>query len=272
MALTTTLRRDLLTEHPILSTIVGLQVLFLLIPTLIVLFISFGAGERVSFPPGSYTLRWYLELPAQSTFVTAFWRSLVVAVLCTALSIPIGVLCALGLIRYRIRFRTTIQLYLLLPFTIPLVVSGIVLFLLFGRANLLGSLWPVALALTIINIPFMIWSVSARVNALDPSIEHAAKSLGAEEIQTFTYVTFPLILPGVITGAFMMFILALNEFLVSLLVTTHASRTLPVALYTSIRGGISPEIAAVASIYVIVAIVAVLVADRLIDLDEFLHS
>jgi putative spermidine/putrescine transport system permease protein len=152
------------------------------------------------------------------------------------------------------------------------VVSGVILLIIFGETGVIGQLWTVGLALAIINIPFMIWSVTSRVNALDPELEAAADNLGGEEIQRFVYVTFPAILPGVVTGSLIMFVLGLNEFIVSLLITTNDIVTLPVLLYTQIRSSISPLIAAVASIYIVVAFLTVIVADRLVGLDEFLKS
>lgn len=264
--------RQVRTEHPLLLTFTLLEVLFLVLPSVIVLIVSFGSSQIITFPPTSFTTHWYLSLASQSAYTTGFLNSVLVATLCTVLSVPIGVLTALGLNRYDIRFEKGIQLYLLLPFTIPLVVSGIILLILFGRIGWIGDLWAVGLGLTVINIPFMIWSVSSSVNSFDATLENAAMSLGAEEIQTFFYVTLPSLMPGVISGSLLMFMLGLNEFVVSLIITTNETVTLPVAIYSSIRGNISPQIAAISSIYVLIAIVAIFVADRVVGLDRFLHT
>ncbi|RQG88109.1 ABC transporter permease [Natrarchaeobius halalkaliphilus] len=264
--------RKLPGSRPVISTLVALQIVFLMLPTIVVFVVSFQPGDIVRFPPDGLSLQWYYELPDESRYISALWRSVLVATFCMLLSIPIGILAALGLIRYDIRFEKAFQLYFLLPFTVPLVVSGVILLIIFGEMGVIGNLWTVGLALTIINIPFMIWSVTSRVNALDSELENAAKNLGADEIQTFFNVTFPSIMPGVVTGALIMFVLGLNEFIVSLIITTPDIVTLPVLIYTSIRTNISPLIAAVASVYVIVAFLAVIVADRLVGLDELLQS
>ena len=161
---------------------------------------------------------------------------------------------------------------LLLPFTIPLVVSGIAMMLIFGEIRILGSLWPVGLGLCVINLPFMIWAVAASVNALDPELENAAASCGAPPLQTFLTVTLPAVMPGVITGALLMFILAFNEFLVSLFLTDSRTVTLPVQIYNSIRSVITPDLAAVSVLYIFIALVAVWLLDRLVGLDIFLKS
>ncbi|MFB6254682.1 MAG: ABC transporter permease [Halobacteriaceae archaeon] len=264
--------RQARSDHPYLFAFTLLEIVFLTLPSLIILVVSFGASRIITFPPTSFTLKWYLSLASHPTYVTAFTHSVFVATFCTVLSIPIGVLTAIGLNRYDIRFEHTIQLYLLLPFTIPLVVSGVILLILFGRIGWIGELWAVGLALTIINIPFMIWSVASSVNSFDPTLENAAQTLGAEQLQTFLYVTLPALMPGVISGALLMFMLGLNEFVVSLIITTNKTVTLPVAIYSSIRGNISPQIAAISSVYVIIAIIAIIVADRLVGLERFLHT
>ena len=203
------------------------------------------------------------------TAAIALQRGVVLAFL---LSIPVGVLAALATTRYRLRFGQAIQIYLLLPFTIPLVVSGLGMMVFFGEIRILGALWPVGVALCVINLPFMIWAVSAAIGGLDPELEYAAASCGAQPVQVFFTVTLPAIMPGVITGALLMFILAFNEFLVSLFLTDSRIVTLPVQIYNSIRAVITPDLAAVSVVYIIIALVAIWVLDRLVGLDIFLKS
>lgn len=259
-------------DHPYLTAFTVFELVFLILPSVIILVVSLGSGQTISFPPTELSLKWYTSLLDQPQYVQPFVNSVVVATFCTAISIPIGIVTALGLNRYDIRFEDGIQIYLLLPFTVPLVVSGFIFLIIFGRLGWIGQLWAVGLGLTIINIPFMIWSVASSVNAFDPTLEDAARSLGAEEIQTFFKITLPSLMPGVISGALLMFMLALNEFIVSLIITVTETETLPVAIYGAIRGNISPQIAAVSSVYVLVAIVAIVVADRLVGLERFLHT
>ena len=259
-------------KRAVLWTLVWLVIVLLSLPTLIVIGASFTAGEIIAVPPDGLSLRWYRALWQRDDFQDARLRTLWVSVLCTASSLPVGTLAALGLVRYRLRYGGVIQVYLLLPFTIPLVVSGISMMLLFGELRILGTLWPVGLALCIINLPFMIWSVSASVNALDPEIENAAMICGAPPLQTFLTVTLPAVMPGIITGGLLMFILAFNEFLVSLFLTDSRTVTLPVQIYNSIRSVITPDLAAVSVLYILIALLAVWLLDRLVGLEIFLKS
>ena len=256
----------------VLSAVVIFNLICLALPTLIILITSFTSGNIIRFPPEGASLRWYARLLEATHFQEAFWRSCYVALVCTVVSIPSGTLAAIALARYRVRFLRGLQIYFLLPFTIPLIVAGLGMMLLFGELGLLSQLWPVGIAACIINLPFMIWAVSASVNALDPDLENAAANLGAPPLQTFLTVTLPAVMPGVITGALLMFVLAFNEFIVSLLLTDARTVTLPVLIYNSIRSVITPDLAAVSVAYVLVAGGAIWLLDKLVGLDIFLKS
>ncbi len=254
------------------ATVTGLCVIALSLPTVIVIGASFTAGNIIRFPPEGFSLRWYGELVEADAFWDAFGRTLYVSVVCTVASVPAGILAALATVRYRLRFRAAIQVYLLLPFTVPLVVSGIGMMVFFGEIRILGQIWPVGVALCVINLPFMIWAVSASAGALDPELENAAANCGANPVQVFFSVTLPAVMPGVITGALLMFILAFNEFLVSLFLTDSRTVTLPVQIYNSIRSVITPDLAAVSVVYIGVALATVWAIDRLVGLEVFLKS
>ena len=256
----------------LLVAVVVFDLVFLALPNVVIVIISFTAGNMVAFPPEGFSLRWYEALLTRPEFMAALQRSLWVGVVCTALAVPAGTLAALALARFRIRFPTGLQLYLLLPFTIPLVVSGIALMLLFGKAGLLGSVWPVGIAACVINLPFMIWAVAASVNHLDPDLENAAMNCGAPPTHTFFTVTLPAVAPGILTGALIMFILAVNEFLVSLMLVDARIVTLPVLVYNAIRNIITPDLAAVSVVYLLIAVAAIWVLDRLVGLDILLQS
>ena len=259
-------------KRAVLWSVVGFNLAALALPTLIILVASFTAGNIITFPPKGLSLQWYAKLLSAVEYRGAFLRSLYVAIVCTLISLPAGTLAALALARYRVRFVGALQVYFLLPFTIPLIVAGIGMMLLFGAIGILGQLWPVGVATCVINLPFMIWAVSASVNNLDPDLEHAAANCGAPPVQTFLTVTLPAVMPGVITGSLLMFVLAFNEFIVSLLLTDARIVTLPVSIYNSIRSIITPDLAAVSVVYVIVAGLAIWVLDRFVGLDVFLRS
>lgn len=241
-------------------------------PTIVVLGASFTAGNIITFPPDGLSLKWYGAIAQERGLQQAFLRSLVVAAICTVVAIPVGTLAGIALAKYRVRFAQGFQIYLLLPFTIPLIGSGIGMMLVFGEMRVLGQLWPVGIACCVINLPFMIWAVTASAANLSPDLELAAANCGAPPLQRFLYITLPAVLPGVITGSLLMFILALNEFLVSLLLVDARNVTLPVQIYNSIRSIITPDLAAISVVFIACAAAAIVLLDRLVGLDIFLKS
>ncbi len=253
-------------------SLVWLSILTLSAPTLVVIGASFTAGNMIAFPPEGLSLKWYEKIIAARDLRQAFGRSLVVAAVCTAVALPVGTLAGLALSRYRLRGEGALQVYLLLPFTVPLIGSGIGLMLVFGQWGILGQVWPVGIACAVINLPFIVWSVSSSEAALDGDLELAAQNCGAGRVQTFVHVTLPAVMPGVITGGLLMFVLAMNEFLVSLLLTDARTVTLPVQIYNSIRSIITPDLAAVSVVFVLVALLAIWLLDRLVGLEIFLKS
>lgn len=259
-------------KRTVVWSLVLVSVVTLSAPTLVVLGASFTAGNMIAFPPQGFSLKWYGAVAAAGDLRDAFLRSLAVAAVATLLAIPAGTLAGLALAKYRVRFEAALQTYLLLPFTIPLIGSGIGLMLVFGEAGVLGSLWPVGVACCVINLPFMIWAVTSSAGGLDPDLELAAANCGAPPVQTFLLVTLPAVTPGIITGSLLMFVLALNEFLVSLLLVDARIVTLPVQIYNSIRSIITPDLAAVSVVFIACAGAAIAALDRLVGLDIFLRS
>jgi putative spermidine/putrescine transport system permease protein len=263
---------DPLSKKIVLWAFVLLAIVTLSAPTLVVLGASFTAGNIIAFPPQGLSLQWYAKISQATDLRNAFLRTLWVATVCTVVAIPVGTLAGIALAKYRVRFAKSFQIYLLLPFTIPLIGSGIGLMLVFGEARVLGQLWPVGIACAVINLPFMIWAVTASAAGLDPDLELAAANCGAPPLSVFFSVTLPAVMPGVITGSLLMFILALNEFLVSLLLVDARIVTLPVQIYNSIRSIITPDLAAISVVFIACSALAILLLDRLVGLEIFLKS
>lgn len=261
-----------LSKTIVIGAMVALVLLVLSAPTIVVLGASFTSGNIIVFPPDGFSLQWYAKIAMAADLRNAFVRSLMVAFICTVIAIPVGTLAGIALSKYAIQFERTLQIYLLLPFTIPLIGSGIGLMLLFGQLGMLGQIWPIGVACCVINLPFMIWAVTASASSLDPDLELAAANCGAPPIATFLHVTLPAVMPGVISGSLLMFILALNEFLVSLLLTDARTVTLPVQIYNSIRSIITPDLAAISVVFIACAALVIALLDRLVGLDIFLKS
>jgi len=261
-----------LSKSIVIWTMVIAVLVVLSAPTIVVLGASFTSGNIIKFPPDGFSLQWYAKIAMAADLRNAFLRSLAVASICTLIAIPVGTLAGIALSKYAMKFEKTLQIYLLLPFTVPLIGSGIGLMLLFGQWGIIGQIWPIGIACCVINLPFMIWAVTASASSLDPDLELAAANCGAPPVAIFFHVTLPAVLPGVISGSLLMFILALNEFLVSLLLTDARTVTLPVQIYNSIRSIITPDLAAISVVFIVCAALVIALLDKLVGLDIFLKS
>ena len=160
---------------------------------------------------------------------------------------------------------------LLLGVASPLVTSAFAFLVLFTQIRVTGALWPLALAISIVNLPFLVFSVASALVQMDPHLEEAAATLGAEQVQTFMFVTWPGLMPGVISGSLTVFVLGITEFLISLVLTNVETQTLPIVIFGGLRGAVPTSLAAAAGLYVAISVLVVVVIVRLRATNQFLH-
>jgi len=256
---------------PVIRSALVVVILLVAVPLLIVITASFSGGERLTFPPDSLSLNPYRALIGNDAIREALWRSLIVGVQVVALSLITGVPAAIALVRFNFRFRFSIGMYLILGVATPLIASAFAFLVLFTQAGVLGALWPISVGIAVVNLPFLMFSVASSLFSLDPRLEEAAATLGAEQVQTFLFVTLPGIMPGILSGTIMVFVLGISEFVISLLLSTINVQTLPIAMFASLRGPPPPEVAAAAGLYVIAALFVVLTLTSLKSTEQFFY-
>lgn len=249
----------------------GFVLALVVVPMVIVVVASVSAGSRLVFPPEGFSLSPYATLLESTVIRAALGRSLIVGLMVVAIGLAVGVPATIALVRYRPRFRIGFGVYLLLGVATPLIATAFAFLVLYTRAGVLGSLWPIALAITVANLPFLMFSVASALTNLDTSLEEAAATLGAESVQTFLFVTLPGMMPGILSGTIMIFVLGISEFLISLLLTTIDSQTLPIAIFASLRGPPPPEFAAAAGIYVVLASLVVITLTSFKTTEQFFY-
>jgi putative spermidine/putrescine transport system permease protein len=255
-----------------IRTVALASLIFVSLPSLIVLVSSFSSAHLLQFPPQGPTLRPYADLISDATIRQSLLRSLLIGVESVFLAVAVAVPAALALFHHRVRLRGLITAYTMLGFSTPLVVSGMAFLAVYSRVGLIGNLWLMGIAITVVNLPFLLFSIASAVSNLDSELEEAAATLGAEELQTFLFVTLPGIMPGVVLGALMTFVFAITEFLVSLILATTADQTLPIVMFGSLRSGVTPTLAAVGGLYIAIAIAIVLLITRVRSLEQFLYQ
>ncbi|SFN96441.1 putative spermidine/putrescine transport system permease protein [Bradyrhizobium sp. Rc3b] len=228
--------------------------LFLLLPSVVVVIMSFSAGEFLTFPPPGISLKWYRSFFDDPSWTGAALTSVEIGVAVTILSTIVGTLAAYGLNRTSPKLRSILTLLLLAPITLPSIVVGISAYLGLLSFGLIGTKTGIALTHSLGAIAYVVVIVSATLASFDRRLEQAAMSMRAGPLQTFKRVTLPLIRPGIMGGALFAFLHSFDEVVKTSLVSGLSIRTLPLKMWENIRHEIDPTIAAVASLLVLLPV------------------
>jgi putative spermidine/putrescine transport system permease protein len=235
-------------------TYCGAVLLFLISPILAVMPLSFNSVPFFTYPMPGLSLRWYREFFLTDRWQGALHNSLFVASSTTVLAMILGTLAALGLSRANFPFRTAAMSLLISPIIVPVVITAVGMYFFFAEVGLLNSYTGLILAHTALASPFVVITVTATLIGFDHSLSRAGASLGASPITVFFKVIFPLILPGMISGALFAFGTSFDETVVVLFVASPDQRTLPKVMFSGIREMISPTITAAATVLILVSV------------------
>ncbi len=230
---------------------------YLYVPILILVIFSFNESRSATVW-SAFSLDWYLKAFANDDIQRATVNSLIIATSATAMATVVAVLAALTLARGG-RFRGQGPVYgiLTLPLMVPEIVTAIATLSFFSAIGLSLGLGNVIIAHTVFCIPFAFLPIRARLEGMDATLELAAQDLYADEWQTFRYVTLPLLMPGVLSGAMLAFIISIDDFIITLMVAEAGSTTLPLYIYGMVRVGITPEVNAVSTVLLGVSVLLV---------------
>jgi putative spermidine/putrescine transport system permease protein len=231
---------------------------YLIFPILIIIPISFSPSDFLQFPPQGLSLRWYKAYFGSSEWLDPTWQSLKVAVLTMILSTVLGTLAAFGLVKGRFRGKNLIQVMILLPMIIPQIIFAIGVYFLFASWHLVGKTIGLVLGHLPLALPFSIVTISASLYGFDFSLEEAAQTLGANRLKTFLHVTYPIIQPGILAGALFAFIISFDELIVALFICGTRGVTLPKRMFDALRFEISPVIASISSLLIVLSILVLL--------------
>lgn len=233
-----------------LFALTALIIIFLIIPSFIVVPISFGNSALLRFPPQELTLRWYQKYWDLPGWVGATINSFVVGTLTAVFSTLIGSLTAYGLVRGNLVGKRFLEALFVLPIIIPALVTAISLFSVMTYLRITGTLVGFVVGHTVIALPFAITIMSNALQGIDPVLEQAARSLGASRLTAIRRVTLPVALPAVLSSMLFGFLISFDELLISLFISTPTLSTLPKKLWEAIRYDIEPTLAAVSTLLV----------------------
>ena len=224
--------------------------LFLLLPIVLIVALSFGSSQWLQFPPPTWTLRWYRQLFADPDWLAAFLTSLEIATTVMVLSTIIGLMASFGLTRGRFPGRELLRALFLTPMVLPVVVLAVALYALFLRLHLNGSFIGFVIAHLVVALPFAIISISNSLERFDRAIEDAAVLCGAGPLEAKLRVTLPAIRLGLFGAAIFSFLASWDEVVIAIFMASPDLQTLPVRIFSSLRQDLSPVIAAVSTLLV----------------------
>ena len=247
-----------------------LIVVFMLAPIVVVCLVAFTPEGYLSLPGRSFSLRWFRAIARYPEFIGAFWTSIWLGALSSALALLAAVPAALAIARYRFRGRDALAGLFLSPLLIPHVVLGVAFLRFFTQIGLGGKFAGLLLAHLVIVFPFAFRLTLASAAGMDRAIEQAAISLGASDWAVLRRVTLPLIAPGMVSGWALAFIQSFDEVTMTVFLAAPGIETLPIRMFLYIQDNIDPLVTSVSACVIAVTIVALLCLDRLYGLDRLL--
>ena len=241
-------------------TLAILVALFLLLPIVIVVPMSFSTAISFEFPPPGYSLGYYAKYFTSEEWLEPTLNSIVIALGATVLTMLLVVPAAFGYVRYRFRGKAFVNLLMMAPLVVPHVVSALAYYGFLGRARLTGTLLGVMVAHGVLAVPVAFLVITATLKGFDRNLERAAMSSGAGPLRTFFHVTLPVLRPGMLVGALFAFLSSFNEAVVVIFIGGRQATTLPKKMYESIRLESDPVIAVVSTLLVSAVVLGVLVS------------
>ena len=244
-----------------------LMFLFMYLPIFVLTFYSFNKSKYSAGCEG-FTLQWYIRFFQDTRILTALQNSLTVAFFAVAVSAVIGTLMAVGLAKYKFRGKSLYLGISYLPLIIPDIAIAVATLVFLAALAIRLSLWTIIAAHIVFCLAYVGLVVSTRLADLDPNLEEAALDLGATPVDAFLKVLLPQLLPGILSGCLLAFVLSMDDFLIASFTSGNGSTTLPMEIFSRIRTGVKPDINALSVILIIASGTIGIVGDFLRNRSE----
>ncbi|MBN3525778.1 ABC transporter permease [Paenibacillus apiarius] len=255
-----------------LGLITFFVVLMVISPLLIIVPTSFTSTGVLRFPPEGFSMQWYVKIFDRPEFVDSFWFSLKLAVLAAVIATLIGTLAALALHKYKPPGSGAINALLLSPLTVPSLIIGISALLFFTRIGLAGTFTGLLLSHILISVPYVVRLVLTGLSSFDYTLERAAAILGAHPIRTFWDITLPVIRPAIFSGMVFAFLTSFDNVTVSLFLVSPSTTTLPMAIFNYMQESLTPLVASISSIMILLSLIFIFILERVYGLDRLFGS
>jgi len=259
---------DVRSQRIVFGILTGIAVLFLIVPTIVMLLTSFTASESLHFPPQGYSLRWYTALLDADQMQAAALSSLIVATWTMVISVVLGTSAALAIARSASRWARIADVLFMSPLILPALAFGFAALVYIHLLGFHPSIPLLVVGHVVVCVPFVLRTTIAAMMQVDPALFDASTSLGAGRWMTFRRVTLPLIGRGIGAGAFLAFMASFDNVPVSLFLADERTEMLPIHLWQQIDTNLDVRTAAISGVIVLATILLMVLAERFAGLSR----
>jgi putative spermidine/putrescine transport system permease protein len=246
--------------------IAAFTVVFLMTPLIVTIAVSFGSSTVFTLPPPDWSLRWYQKLANTRGLLPALMVSLQVAAISTAIAMILGTLFAIALVRGRFPGREAISTFLISPLMLPGLVIGIAMLQGFKALGLRDVYASLLVAHVVITLPYVVRTVVGALSLFDFSLIDAARTLGCSYPMALTRVLVPALAPAFLTSGMFAFLASMDNYPISIFFTDAWTKTLPIQMLQYVEETPDPTIAAISAGLVLLAVLVLIIGDRLVGL------
>lgn len=246
-------------RRPWMQITLLLTFVFLYFPIVTLVAFSFNDSRR-NITWRGFTLKYYEKAMDNVSLHDAFINSMIVAGTSTVVSTVFGAMLGVALHRYRFPGKGAYEGVAHLPIVIPEICMGVAMLAFFAAVNIPLSLFTITVSHIAFTIPFVAVVIRARMSGFDIALEEASRDLGANGWQTFWHVTFPYMIPGLVSGALMAFVLSLDDFVITFFTAGVGSTTFPIKIYSMVRFSVTPEVNAASTVLIVITLTLTLIA------------
>lgn len=252
----------------ILILLALISIIALVLPMAVIVIVSFDTATTLQFPPQAFSFQRYAAILELDGFVASLRLSLLVAGIVVAGDLLLGVPAAITLVRRNVPGRSLIIGFLQSPMMIPGIVVGISLLFFVSFFGFNISVELMTLSHVVITLPFMVRIVYARMESADKELEEAAQNLGANRLQVFRHIIFPHLLPGIIGGSALAFLLSFDNLPTSIFTAPLLTPPLPVYLFRLLLYEIDPVVSPIATLQIVITFIVLIIAARTVGTEE----
>jgi len=228
---------------------------YMFFPVIVLIPASFISSSYVMFPPPGFSLRWYQEFLSDPIWIESALLSLEISVLTAVVTVIVGGLASMGLVRGDFRGKDLLSLFIVSPMIVPAILFAVAEFFTLTAMGLKGTLVGFVLVYVVLALPRVVSVIASRLQSFDVALEEAARNLGASRWQAYMRITVPIIAPAVFTAALFAFHTAFNETIVAVFISGPGFVTLPRQMYNAAVEEANLTVAAVSALQVVATVI-----------------